>query len=276
MKKMKLFICAAFVFILLVSGCDSLELGAGSESQEYSEEEILEMMQGFWVLTGHEGNVSEEIKRGGVALKIDDDEMDLYSGFSRIDKDIKIKISDDTIEYYDDGTQIELEISFETVDGYELMILSSDGGTSMYEKTTKDAFYLYQGFIKNEEGTYDHSTYIYDNLTDKELEWYISDIYWHELYYLYADGTMEDMNPYTMVMFSSDMRGIMEYTDKTEYVEWEVYDSKLYVTYDTDDETYYFPIDYEYDSTTGYAYLYLYDTNEGFEECAWVLWYEIE
>ncbi len=98
MKKIRLFIYIAFAFILLVSGCDSFDFGTDAGSQEYSDEETLEMMQGFWMLTGHEGSLSEETKRSGVAMKIDDDEMNLYSGFNKIVKDIKIKVSDNIIE----------------------------------------------------------------------------------------------------------------------------------------------------------------------------------
>jgi len=275
MKKFIISAVTIFLVLTLCASCNILEKDSTTDN-ELSEYKMFEMMQGFWVLAGHKGEVSEKIKQGGIALSIYNSNMDIYTDFVVKNEKVELYLTDGNIlEYYTAGDKHTAEIFFETKDGYELMVFDGDEGYMQFEKCSEQLFYMYKDFAEGALGSYEYSTYLEDVLSDKELTWYIEDAYWNEWYYLYADGTYSDMNPYSMVLYSSDMSGVMNYVDETIYITWEIYDEKLYITYESGD-TYYFPIDYEYDSATGYAYLYLYDTEEGYEGCAWVLWDYVE
>jgi len=268
MKRLQIYMLMIVPAAIFLLGCAQTK----ETTQVYTGDELLEKMEGFWVLAGYGDSSDEHAKLQGIAYDIDSRGMDIYSNFQVQNKDMQIDIKKgNTIVYYEGSEMKEADVSFDTRDGYELMIFDSGENEALYERMSKSEYYLYQGFAENESAGYDSSTYLSDEISDKDLEWYLQDTYWNELYYIYPDGTTETMNSFMMVMYSSDRSGIMDYVDETLYVTWEVYDQRLYLTYENG-ETYYFPIDYEYDSETKYAYLYLYDTEEGYEGCAWVLW----
>ena len=276
MKKFIIYAVIIFAFLAFCSACNFLGFNSEADEEEHSEYKTLEMMQGFWMLTGYKGEVSEKIKQSGVALHIYNSNFDMYAGFILKSEKTKINLSEGNIvEYNMEGKTHKTEVSFDIKDGYEIMILNGDDGYMQFEKCSKELYFLYKDFAENSLGSYEFSIYLEDELTDKELAWYIADAYWNEWYYLYPDGTYSEMDPYSMVLYSSDMSGIMNYVEEKVYVAWEVYEKKRYLTYQ-DGDVYFFPIDYRYDSTTGYAYLYLYDTEEGYENCAWVLWDYVE
>ncbi|MBN2879525.1 MAG: hypothetical protein JXN65_07830 [Clostridia bacterium] len=268
MKKLQIYMLIIVLATVFLVACEEPE----ETEQVYTGDELLDKMEGFWVFAGYKEGSDEYAKLQGIAYGIDSRGMDIYSNFELQNKDMQIDIKKgNTIVYYEGSERKEADVSFDTRDGYELMVLESVDGTTLYEKMRMSEYYLYEGFAENKSASYDASTYLSYELTDKDLEWYLEDTYWNEFYYIYPDGTTETMNSFMMVMYSSDRTGIMDYIDETINVTWEVYDQRLYLTYE-DGETYYFPIDYEYDSETKYAYLYLYDTEEGYEGCAWVLW----
>jgi len=242
---------------------------------DYSNSEVEDMMQGFWQLTGYKGSLEEIIKLEGIAMDINDDEIDFYSRFEIDGEEVDFDISGgDTIKYRYNDIRYEMDVSFKTKDGYELMILKGDGETLKFEKTTYDAYYLYKKIAEGNIEKYDHSIYLDDDLTDEQFISYIADIYWNELYYLYTDGTTGEMDPYILTLYYHGMWGTSQYVDDIYYVSWEVSDGVLAVIY-TGDEAYYFPIDYIFDKDSGYAYLYLYNTDEGQEGNAWVLWEKV-
>ncbi len=268
MKKSIISILILFVALLSLGSCSAFK----EEKTQTTDGETMDKMQGFWVLAGYEGELNEKIKLSGAAIDIDGSSMDMYEDFFVIADDVGIDISQGNILVYKKGNKNYAgEISFKIQDGYEIMIFDSEEGYMQFERSSEDVFYIYKEFKRNENASYESYIYLEDELTDKELAKYIADAYWNEWCYLYPNGAYSEMDPYSMVLYSLDMSGFMEYVDETIYVGWEVHDGKLYLTYESG-ETYYFPIDYEFNNITRYAYLYLYDTEEGYEGCAWVLW----
>lgn len=255
--------------VLIVSSCAEREVRV---DDDYSSSEVEGIMQGFWHLTGYKGSLDESIKLEGVAMDIDDDEIEFYSMFEKDGEKVSFDISGgDTIKYKYNDERYKMDISFKNKDGYELMILRGEDETFKFEKTTYDAYYLYKGIAEGNIAKYSNSVYLEDELTDAELISLLKDTYWNELYYLYPDGKTADMDPYIFILYGHDMWGISQFVEDIYYIDWNVIDGVLLVIY-SDDETYYFPVDYAYNKDTGYAYLYLYNTDEGQEGCAWVLW----
>jgi len=263
-------------FVILIILCAILSLVSCTVKEteidtDYSSSEVEDMMQGFWHLTGYMGSVDEAVKLEGVAMDIGD-EIDFYSAFEIDGEEIEFDISGgDTIRYKYNDKRYEMDISFKNKDGYELMILRGGGETLKFEKSTHDAYYLYKMIAQGNKEKYEYSIYLEDELTDAELISYLADSYWNELYYIYADGTTGEMDPYSFTLYNHGMWGISQFVDDIYYIDWEVANGELLVTYSAD-EIYYFPVDYVYDKETGYAYLYLYNTDEGQEGCAWILW----
>lgn len=254
--------------VLILTSCSQNQ---GKKEDDYSNSEIKDMMQGFWHLTGYKGSLEESIKLEGIAMDIDDD-IEFYSDFEVQGNKVNFDISGgDNIKYKLDNKSYEMDVSFKNKDGYHLMILRGEGQTLKFEKTTYDAYYLYKGLLEANIEKYSHSIYLEDELTDDEITALLSDSYWNELYYLYSDGKTSEMDPYALTLYKHSMWGISQFGEDIYYVNWEVKNGELIVTY-ASDESYYFPVDYTYDKDTGYAYLYLYNTDEGQEGCAWILW----
>jgi len=277
MKKDKLIITLICIFVLQLSSCYKANTVYHDDQNEQElSENVHDNMQGFWHLTGYEEQRNELIKRTGIAVDIDGIEIDLYSLFVMNKENAVIDFVDNgTFKYTIDGEVKEVDISFKSEDGYDLMIWNEDGKMAQFEKSSLDIFNLYKGFSTKVSADLEDKTLSLEvNLSDEELSSYISDIYWEELYYLYTDGTTEEMYPNNMVFYSLDKKGLDETTDGTSYITWEVTDRELYITYE-DGNVYYFPVDYSKDISQGFQYLYLYDLREEYEGCAWIFYSEI-
>ncbi len=274
MKKTKLLIILP-VFMLLLSSCGGLGVSKETKIYPTDEDELLDMMQGFWALTGQDEIVDEYTKSLGIAVRIDNELMNTFNNFESEYENADILLIDaDTFEYKKNEKNVRVDIYFEERDGYQLMIWEEDGTDYYYEKTDINWYYMYEGFNLSKTA-YDSSVYLEDMLTDSELSWYISDVTWRELYYRYADGDTAEMNPHRIVLNIEDHSGTYRSGDSFNEIEWEVDNSELYFTYEND-ETYYYSIDYSYDADNGYAYLYFNDLGEGYEGCAWIFYTLIE
>lgn len=268
-------------FVILILLCTVIAFSSCTQTQQeiekdYSNVEIEVIMQGFWHLTGYKGSLDEEVKLEGVAMEIDDDAIDFYSKFQIENEKIYFDVSGgETIKYRYNEKEYEMDITFKNKDGYELMILRGDGETLKFEKTTYEAYYLYKGIAEDKVEKYNYSIHLEEEMTDEQLSSYITEIYWNELYYLYADGRTGEMDPYALVLYKHGMWGTSQYGEDVYYVNWEITNGELIVTY-SDGESYYFPIDYVYDKPAGYAYLYLYNTEEGQQGSAWILWEKVD
>lgn len=271
MKNNYVILIVLFAVLVLVS-CDLKE---AEITTDYSDIEVKNMMQGFWHLTGYKGSVDEAVKLEGTAMDIDGDEITFYSRFQPDSEQIDFSVSGgNVVKYTYNDESYEMDSTFKTKDGYELMILRGDGETLKFEKTTYDAYYLYKGISEGRIDKYSYSIYLEDELTDEQLFSYIAEIHWKELYYLYTDGTTGEMDPYALILYKYGLWGTSQFDADVYYVDWEVANGELIVTY-SGDESYYFPIDYVYDKEAGYAYLYLYNTDQGQEGNAWVLWSQV-
>ena len=105
--------------------------------------------------------------------------------------------------------------------------------------------------------------------SDADIEYYITDTNWHEYYYIYADGTLEEMTVNTLYFWPD---GTLEdtYNGETSFATWYITDGYLYITYEEDTEAYIYPVYITYEPATNTKYLYMGDLTEGFEGCNWV------
>ena len=224
--------------------------------------ETLEKMQGFWLACGSGGEISDTVKMEGCAVEITDMIMDTYYYFELDRMDMVFEfIDNDTIQFHENGEDDIIDIIFETIDGIKVMTFSGGNTSIHYVKSNYEEMMTYadmgvEGIIS-----------IDDELTDADLEYWISDIDWYYGLYVYADGSYEIAQDYDKYRFnSSDYTGVHEYSDGTEQITWYVLDGNLYATFPSG--TYYWIVDFEYDGTD--AYLYLLDSREGHEGCTWV------
>lgn len=231
---------------------------------EYYEmgEETLSKMQGFWLACGAEGIIADATRQVGFAMEFKGNKMDVYEYFEPLVADTEIVFTDeDSVEFDDEGILTTMDISFETVGGQDVMTVVLNGDRIHMEKTT------YNQMFEHKVET--PSTVLYtDNLTDDELEYWIADTEWYYIFYFYPDGSYDlDETIYNKITLYSDFTGEDDLGDQIVPFSWYVVDSNMYITY-TDGSQYYFPIDFEYDGTT--AYLYIYDLNEGYEGNAYI------
>ena len=272
MKKSKIIIIVLLAFALLFSAC--LDADENADKQNLSQEEVIEKMQGFWFMTGENGEIYEAAKNKGIAVDIDDEVMDTYSNFERDKKDTELMfVDDDAFEYEASNGTIEVKVFFESRDGYELMVWDRDGSEVYFERIDKELYDLYEGFQLGEQN-FEYSVYLQDDLSDMQMAGYISDLVWDDLYYACEDGDTLDMNPHRITL-DADFTGIYRTREGTEHITWEIYSGNLYIYYD-DGSSYYYPFDYTYDSDSKYAYMYWYDLEEGYEGCAWIFYCLIE
>ena len=136
----------------------------------------------------------------------------------------------------------------------------------LYSDSHPPAYWLYSDQPAGNTGTTDTPvTYT----SDADIERYIIDTNWHEYYYIYADGTLEEMTV-NALYFRSD--GTLDDTYDGEYMAatWYVDNGYLYITYEEDTEAYMYPAYIAHDAAANVKYLYMGDLMEGFEGCNWV------
>ena len=274
----KFFLVVVIIFIIsMFSSCQLLDsVFHSGDSDEFSDD-IAENMQGFWFLTGTNGEISEDTKQTGIAIDVDGTTIDTYVGFEIDQQNKHLNISEnDTFIYLIGGSEGEANVDFQKKDGYTLMTLRSSSENLIFEKTDFETFNLYKGMTEAEPVLErgGKTVYLSDSLSDEELIFYITDTFWFELYFMCSDGSTAEMLENTFILYSNGT-GVDEFTDSTEFITWEIEDGYLYIYYD-DDSVFYSPVDYAYDAATGYIYLYLYDQNEGYEGCAWIYYNYIE
>ncbi|MBT3319839.1 MAG: hypothetical protein HN389_08755 [Clostridia bacterium] len=143
-----------------------------------------------------------------------------------------------------------------------------EGGTRFlyYYSSEAPAYWLYSDDPSG-ESTVPTSPTIFT--TDADIITFITDVTWHELYYLYADGSTEPMTEVALI-FSPD--GTFEETFDGVFSRgtWYVEDGFLYLFYTESEESYYYPVFIEQDTVSESYYLYFGDLEEGYEGCNWI------
>jgi hypothetical protein len=107
-----------------------------------------------------------------------------------------------------------------------------------------------------------------EELTDNQLSEFISGVQWRNLHYVYSDGTTEETS-FNMVTFDLDtMTGVDTFEKSFDFI-WSIEKGEIYFDYvsneEQDDDLY--QMDYSYDGTHGYLYLY---DGRGGEGSAWI------
>lgn len=232
--------------------------------QNKSLEEALSNLQGFWHYCGDEGVLSDESRMDGVAFEFNDMNIYLYSEFSDdpIEGSFSL-IDENTIDYVSEGESLVIEFVFETIDGINILSMTVEGETVNFEKSSFDEMLVYQD-MAGEEG---EIVLLNEELTDSALEYWLSDVSWEFYGYVYPDESFEEAGVYEMIALYSDYSGYLDTDDSQNEFSWYVEDSYLILNY-TNGESAYWPVDFEYDGSN--AYTYLFDLQEGFEGGFWV------
>ena len=234
-------------------------------------EETLEKMQGFWLICGAYGEVSDDYRMWGQALEVDGMKMDFYDSFEIETTNVEFTFVDEaTINYFEDGEEYTVDISFETVAGVYVMAMTIEDVSIYLEESSVEDMAVYEDMLEDYTytETYDSGViYLGDYLTDAELEFYVSDLDWYLTYIYYTDGTYEYADLYNRMYMDSYYNGIDEYEDVYYDITWYVYDGYIYFIYE-DGSTDAYLLGYEYDGA--YAYLYLFDPDLGYSGNAWV------
>ena len=247
----------------------SLEKSSYDKMMEYAVvgAATLQRMQGFWLACGVDGQLDDIVRMEGIALVFENYIMASYTAFEMDAETSTIEFIDDsTFTYYDydTGTQEVLSVTFETIDGIEVMTIS-DGETAInLERSSEDLMWTYYDWADDE------LLYLDTELTDDDILFLIADADWTYSYYYHAD-TMQYEAASAVEIFTFYSTGYGEYANADSWYEttWYVMDGKLYVTIYAENEVYLeFYVDFEYDGTT--YYMYLYNATDGFAGDAWV------
>ncbi len=260
--------------------------------EEYNETLLLEksnydMMLWYEILTPPEDTPSSE--ETAPESELADREIEnfiygwvwYYTGYLYADGSFEANTEQNEIFYFDvDYTgyyQFEDSISYISwyvEDGY-LYVTFEDEGTYYWQvdcEQTADELYLYLADYSASDG----SAYVYSinmpdiaantipydyDLTDAEIEMLVADKTWYIAGYMHTDGTYEERSNWTMYLDSSDYTGFREIDGTTENLSWYITDGRLYLS--IGETSYYRPLDYEYDGT--YEYMYLFNMTEGEE-----------
>ncbi len=225
-------------------------------------EETLAKMQGFWLICGAYGEVSDDYRIWGQAIDFDGMKMDFYDNFAIDTTNNEFTfVDDDTIHYIEEGDEYTVDITFETIDGINVMGMTVDGVTIYLEKSSYDDMMVYQ-YMGGEEDGY---IYLDDYLTDEELAYFATDVDWYLTYVYYTDGTYDYSDMYNRIYLDSVYyTGEDEFSDGEFYnMTWYIYDSIIYFMYD-DGVTESYLIDFEFDGTD--LYMYLFDPDYGYND----------
>lgn len=230
----------------------------------------LEKMQGFWLQCGIDGDIDDIYRMDAMGWEFDSMNFTSYT-WAELDfsnNDITF-INDNTFTFEFEGDIYEIEVRFE--DGY--MIVKIDGEASEYyfEKSSYDDMIMYNDMYYNGDGDSDWdggNIYLSDYLSDDDLEYYIGYYDWYLTYYYETDGTYTSGDFFNRMYFDPyDYSGEDEYSEEIYDITWEVSDGILYIYY-TDGSTDAYMLDFEYDGS--YWYLYLFDVDLGYSDYAYV------
>ena len=161
---------------------------------------------------------------------------------------------------YDDGSNASWEI--------EVGTLSNTNYLTYYSSSEPGAYWLYIDMPRSYYQSFSNDNIFY--LTDSELTYALSGLELHEFYYLYTDGTTEEMVNNTMTFYQD---GTFEdyYVDEDSRSTgtWQFGSGYLEMYYDNNESSMY-PAYIEYDNQSGAYFIYLGDMEEGYEGCYWV------
>ncbi|MEX1376311.1 MAG: hypothetical protein AB1Z23_02445 [Eubacteriales bacterium] len=228
--------------------------------------EMLAKMQGFWLVCGVDGDIYDAVRMQGSAVIFEGNQMSSYSYFELDEEVYEIEFIDDsTFVYTDAGEQVELTISFETIDGLEVMSMTDGDTTINLEKSSVDTMWTY--YEMDDDGAL---IYLSDVLTDAQLEYYISGADWTFVYLYDTDGQYYNAEAREVFTFFSDYTGLYEYEGVMYDTTWYVSDSIIYIyIYDDTSEFYVdYMLDMEYDGEA--FYMYLFDSTLGHQSSAYV------
>ncbi len=108
-------------------------------------EQTLENMQGFWLVCGLGNDISDDYRKSGQAMEVDGMKVTFYSGFEAESADNDFSFDDDdTIRYTDEGEEHTSDVTFETIEGKEYMVISEGDITVCLEKSSEDEMMSYK------------------------------------------------------------------------------------------------------------------------------------
>ncbi len=256
-------------YMVVSEGGVSVYLERSSESEMmfyYVEKEmgadILEKLEGFWLACGYEDEIGDEYRQAGKAIEFYSTYMDFYDNFESDSYGNEFTfVDDDTIHYIEDGDEYIIDITFETIDGMEYLVMTNEGVSVYLEPSSYSDMFMYQTASTGD------LVYLNDDLSDADLEYYISDIEWYLTYIYYPDGSYEFSETYNRILFDYYYTGECDTDENSFEITWYIYDSIIYIDFGNDyTETYL--VDYESDGTD--AYLYLFDAELGYDDYALV------
>ena len=159
---------------------------------------------------------------------------------------------------YSDGSSVNWYIEVENINGTNYLYYYSDSNPG--------AYWMYADIPRDSIPGYSVDSTLY--ISDEEITYALIGKEFHELYYMYSDGTTEEMSQDTMVFYEN---GSLEehYSGNDLTGTWQVTGGYLELYYDNG-ESYHYPAYIEYDNLSGAYYLYLADLEEGYEGCYWV------
>ena len=161
---------------------------------------------------------------------------------------------------YDDGRSSSWQI--------EVGSLFNANYLKYYSISEPGAYWFYLDMPRSNYQSFSADSIFY--LTDSEMASALAGLKLHELYYLFADGTTEDMVNNTMTFYQD---GTFEdyYVDDDSLSTgtWQFNNGYLELYYENS-ESYIYPAYIEYDNQSSSYFLYLGDMEEGYEGCYWV------
>ncbi|MBN2879480.1 MAG: hypothetical protein JXN65_07605 [Clostridia bacterium] len=103
-------------------------------------------LQGLWYLVGKEGQITEDQKALGFAYEFTDNEFDTYNNYIMTNFDTEFAfIDEDTFEYTTStGDIVSVDISFEQIDGIDVMTYTVYSTEYHFIKVTYEEFLAYQ------------------------------------------------------------------------------------------------------------------------------------
>lgn len=245
----------------------NFETTSAVETTDTTDKKTLRKMKGFWIVVGMDGDLDESYKADGYGVEITESHIVFYSYFELSIDETPFSLNEGILEYsLDDDTQT-YDLTFEVTGGKEYMKWAQESNTAYFLKISYDEFILYGDSLNDYEPEYNIIT-IEQELTDDQLAEFISGVKWHELHYINADGTTEDMSANSVTFDLGTMTGVDTYEESFDFA-WSIDNGEIFFDYvsndEQDDDPY--QMDYSFDGT--YGYLYLYDAWEG-GGSAWV------
>lgn len=125
---------------------DETEINEEVNAEEEKEEdnEMLEKMQGFWLICGYDGVIDDSTRSLGLAMEFIDMTVSAYDYTEEsITKRTFEFVDENTIKYDNEGEEIVYDLMFETIGGIEVMTLTGETGVINLEISSYNSMMFY-------------------------------------------------------------------------------------------------------------------------------------